>query len=353
MRERRWESQSTVTLDELSALGSRLARHGVTLPAPSQELICYVEELPVASPAEIERLDAWPTEDVTLIRVYDDWRGDYYLLAGDYQARYRQLRARGSYCSVSHPWLIAGEPLQTHYAQSLFWLGARDTHAFVRVRLHTADVITPGETRADDRRGLWLHERQCAFSSAIRGLQLPIALSIEKEQVALHNEDARAMLLCSWPDAFGPCQFEFNRPDALDLLGRASALAATMAGAAVPVRAYLTGFPLEALEQFQATMPPARSIYRCSVHCRFEDVAELARVARDGRLYLTLCEFQTAELLPDAENAWVIIGLVGQQGTFRLELRLNRAPLPEDDMDNWLEALIGQPVVYAPLAPFP
>jgi len=76
----------------------------------------------------------------------------------------------------------------------------------------------------------------------------------------------------------------------------------------------------------------------------------------DGRLYATLCEFQTAALLPDApdaDNAWVIVGMIGQHGHVRMELRLNRAPLPEGRMAGWLEELLGLPVVYAPLPAFP
>jgi len=44
---------------------------------------------------------------------------------------------------------------------------------------------------------------------------------------------------------------------------------------------------------------------------------------------------------------------VGLEGGFKLEVRLNRAPLPEENMAGWLEELLGMPVVYAPLPPFP
>jgi len=36
-----------------------------------------------------------------------------------------------------------------------------------------------------------------------------------------------------------------------------------------------------------------------------------------------------------------------------VEVRLNRAPLPEDDVPGWLEKLLGLPVTYSPLPPFP
>ena len=51
-----------------------------------------------------------------------------------------------------------------------------------------------------------------------------------------------------------------------------------------------------------------------------------------GRLYSTLCEFQTQELMPEGSDASAIIGIVGTAGGFQLEARLNRAPLPEEHM---------------------
>ena len=54
----------------------------------------------------------------------------------------------------------------------------------------------------------------------------------------------------------------------------------------------------------------------------------------------------------DGEDASAIIGIVGSAGGFQLEMRLNRAPLPEEHMAAWLERLLGYSVVYAPLPPF-
>jgi hypothetical protein len=56
--------------------------------------------------------------------------------------------------------------------------------------------------------------------------------------------------------------------------------------------------------------------------------------------------------MPEGEDASAIIGIVGTAGGFQLEVRLNRAPLPEEHMAGWLERLLGMPVVYAPLPPF-
>ena len=358
MRERRWESQTTLTEREWRVVGDRLSRVGLELPAPSTELISYVEEWTVAAADEIDRLSAWHLEDVTLIQVHEQWSGDFYLLAGGYQALYRQLHALGAYCSVSHPLRIDqhAAPLQQHHPQAFLWVGFRDTHAFIRVRLQTNEVVTPGETRADDQRDRWLEERTRAFESAVSMLGLPIRVEVEKGRVALYTTREEAALLCSWPDAFGPCQFEYNINDPLDLLVRAGRLAATSPEPA-QVRAYLTGFDRPSLAAFRSTMAPTRSAYRCSVHCRVDELPDLLTLIEpDGRLYATLCEFQTSALLPDApeaDNAWVIVGMIGQHGRMRMELRLNRAPLPEARMAGWLEDLMGLPVVYAPLPAFP
>src|SRR5438094_15400 len=155
-------------------------------------------------------------------------------------------------------------------------------------------------------------------------------------------------------DSFGPCQFEYNSSDAFEFLVPASRLAATYGGEAATVRAYLTGFSEAALEEFQAVAPRALSAYRCSAHCPLDELPEILQaIAPAGRLYATLCEFQTQHLLPDGAEAYAIVGILGRDGGFQIEVRLNRAPLPEDDMPGWLEKLIGLPVSYSPLPPFP
>jgi hypothetical protein len=57
-------------------------------------------------------------------------------------------------------------------------------------------------------------------------------------------------------------------------------------------------------------------------------------------------------VLPESEDASAIIGIVGINGQFKIEARLNHAPLDEEAMAPWLEQLIGHPVVYAPLPAF-
>ncbi len=133
----------------------------------------------------------------------------------------------------------------------------------------------------------------------------------------------------------------------------ASQLAATCAPEPVGVRAYLTGFSEEALGEFQAIEPSARLTYRCSVHCPLDDLPEIrSAIEPDGRLYATLCEFQTQELIPEGGDASAIIGVVGSNAGFAIEARLNKAPLREELMAGWLERLIGESVVYAPLPAF-
>jgi hypothetical protein len=364
MRERRWESPAGLAFGDVLEIGERLAGLGLAPAVPAKDIICYVEEWTVKTPDELDRLDPWSTEDVTLVHVREGWRGDFFLLAGAYHTVYQRHQDIGTYCSVSHPWRIR-EALHTHHPRAMFWLGFRHAHAFIRIRLHTIEVITPGETRGDDRRGLWLDERQRAFQAAIALLDLPVECRIEQDSVALYPRSLGTPFFCSWPDAFGPCQFEYNSSDAFEFLVPASRLAATWdaaapdapaghQGAPAMVRVYLTGFSEKSLEEFQRVERGGRYAYRCSVHSPLDELPEILQaIVPDGRLYTTLCEFQTQHLVPEGTDASAIIGIVGVNGRFQIEVRLNRAPLPEADMAGWLENLLGMPVTYAPLPPFP
>jgi hypothetical protein len=119
------------------------------------------------------------------------------------------------------------------------------------------------------------------------------------------------------------------------------------------VRAYLTGFSEAALAEFQSIDDHVRSAYRCSVHCPFDELPEVLRaIEPEGRLYATLCEFPTQALVSTGEEASAIIGIVGVRGRFRIEARLNRAPLKEEVMADWLRWLVGYSMVYAPLPAF-
>ena len=352
MRERRWETTYPLTFDQVLAVGRQLASLGLKPAVPTRDVICYVEEWTVDAPQDFDQLDAWSTEDMTLIHVREGWRGDFFLLAGAYHTVYRQHQDVGTYCSVSHPWRLR-EALQLHEQRHMLWIGFRHAHSFIRVRLQTQEVVTPGETRGDRERMRLLDERRAAFLEAIAILELPIETHVEKGAVVLQPSDPTIPFFCSWPDAFGPCQFEYNISDAFQFLVPASKLAATFAPEPAGVRSYLTGFSEEALTEFQTIEPRSRIAYRCSVHCRLDDLPEvLNTIQPDGRLYATLCEFQTQVLLPNADDASAIIGVVGLNGQFQIEARLNRSPLNDDAMVEWLERLIGHPVIYAPLPAF-
>jgi hypothetical protein len=352
MRERRWETTSRVEFGEVLALGERLASVGLNPADPAKDIICYIEEWVVERPDDFDRLDPWPTEDVTLVHVHEGWRGDFFLLAGGYHTVYQRHQGIGTYCSISHPWTIPGR-LRTLHARGMFWLGFRHHHGFIRVRLHTTEVITPGETRTDDQQDLWIEERQQAFSAASAVLQLPITFSLDRGKIMVRATEPNVPFFCSWPDAFGPCQFEYNTADPFEFLVPASQLAATYEGKPATVRAYLTGFSESALEEFQGIAPGAKPAYRCSAHCPLDELPEILRAVEPvGWLYATLCEFQFQQLRPDCEDASAIVGIVGTGGMFQVEVRFNRAPLPECEMGEWLEQLLGLPVHYAPLPPF-
>lgn len=352
MRERRWETATPLTFNRALAVGERLAALGLKPAAPANDVICYVEEWIVEAPDALDQLDPWATEDVTLVHIREQWRGDFFLLAGAYHTVYQRYQDVGTYCSISHPWRVR-EPLRLHDRRHMLWIGFRHAHSFIRIRLQTNAVISPGETRGDAERMDWLDERRAAFLEAITTLELPIETKVEKDMVVVRPLDGSIPFFCSWPDAFGPCQFEYNTTDAFEFLVPASKLAQTFAPEPAAVRAYLTGFSEDALMEFHTIESGARMAYRCSVHCPLDDLPEiLDAIQPEGRLYATLCEFQTQELLPEGEDASAIIGIVGHNGAFHIEARLNRAPLQEDLMAAWLERLIGHAVVYAPLPAF-
>ncbi|MFO0732006.1 MAG: hypothetical protein U0361_13675 [Nitrospiraceae bacterium] len=351
MRERRWETPARLKFSDLLAVGERLGALGLKPTHPAKDVICYVEEWAVESTEEFDRLDPWATEDVTLIHARDAWKGDFFLLSGGYHTIYQRYQDVGTYCSISHPWRIRG-PLRFHQPIAMLWLGFRHTHAFIRVRLHTTEVVTPGETREDASASTG--SMSGGRRSWRRSPRWSCRWRRRWRKAGRRGAGGPATpFFCSWPDAFGPCQFEYNTSDAYEFLVPASKLASTFIPQAANVRAYLTGFSEEALTDFADVPPRAKQLYRCSVHCVLDEVPEvLEAIAPQGRLYTTLCEFQTQELLPDGEDASAIVGIVGAAGGFQLEVRLNRAPLPEDQMAGWLQRLLGYGVVYAPLPPF-
>ncbi|MDR4495785.1 MAG: hypothetical protein R3B74_15490 [Nitrospirales bacterium] len=316
-------------------------------------MIAYVEEWEVSHPQDIQTLDSWVTEDVTLLQVLEQWEGDFFLLAGRYHTVFQNYQSVNTYCSIAHPWTIQ-RPVATLHPQASLWIGFRHTHGFIRVRLHTTEIFTPGESVESPREQFWLVDRQEAFRESIETLDLPIQVDISQQKVVLQTTRPETPFFCSWPDAFGPCQFEFNSPDPFEFLVPGSRLAATWNDEPANIRVYLTGFPEKALVHFTQMMELPNLRYRCSIHCCLEEIVEVEeRLVPRGRIYGSLAEFQTKSHLPEGIDAAAIIGLVGFEGEFRLEIRLNQHPLSRPDTTKWLENLVEYPLIYAPLPAFP
>jgi len=353
MREHRWESQATLTFPDLLRLTETLRNCNLTGMYPEKELIGYIEEWEVTHPEHIGVLAAWPTEDVTLLHLLDHWEGDFFLLAGGYHTVFQRYQSVNTYCSIAHPWRIR-KPLATVQPLAWFWVGFRHTHGFIRVRVQTTEIVAPGESVESPRDQFWLKDRQEAFQEAIELVDLPIQVHLNKTKVLLQTPRTDSPLFCSWPDAFGPCQFELNSPDPYEFLVPGSQLATSMGEQQKNVRVYLTGFSEEALTDFHGTVPNSRLMYRCSIHCRLEEIPEIFELLQaKGRLYGSLAEFQTGMILPNGADAAAIIGMVGFQGQWRLEIRLNLLPLPKSETEQWLEQLVGHSLKYAPLPAFP
>ena len=353
MREQRWESRQSLSFPEVLDLLDRLQAKGLHPVDPEKEGICYIEEWPVPSPETIHRLDQWPLEDVTMVHVLDAWKDDFFLLAGRYHSTFQRYQSVSAYCSISHPWHLSGH-LATLQPLAMFWVGFRHTHSFIRIRFQTSRVIAQGESCDPHQRTIWLEERQAAFHEAIELLDLPIDVSIQKDRITLRNTHEDVPFFCSWPDAFGPCQFEFNSSDPFAFLVPASGLASTHRLPTATVRIYLTGFSRDALNEFKTIEPGVRTIYRCSAHICLTDLpALLDIVGTGGRLYTTVSEFRTQALLPDYPDAAAIVGIMGTGNRYQLEVRLNMMPLPMDQMATWLEELFAYSMTYTPLSPFP
>ena len=353
MREHRWETPSALTFEEVLHITQRLKSAGLSPAYPEKDVIAYIEEWGIANPQGIHALALWPLEDITLIHIFENWTGDFFLLSGQYHTVVQQYQSVNTYCSLCHPWLI-GEHMVTLLPEGMFWLGFRHAHSFIRIRVHTSEIVAPGETWADHQRPMWLTERQSAFLSAIRTLDLPLEPIIDQTQVRVQTPRQETPLFCSWPDAFGPCQIELNSPDVFEFMVPASQLASTYLGQKATVRAYLTGFTEKQLLHFDSFDIPKRSVCRCSIHCVMKELPEILTViGQTGRLYSTLCEFQTSSIIPYGHDSAAIIGIVANQGQFHIEVRLNRYPMNQQETTEWLADLIDKPVVYAPLPAFP
>ena len=61
MRERRWETKTSLSFSQALAVGDRLAALGLRPSAPASDVICYVEEWTVGSLDDFDQLDPWAT----------------------------------------------------------------------------------------------------------------------------------------------------------------------------------------------------------------------------------------------------------------------------------------------------
>ena len=353
LREQRWETQASLSFGEILSLGKRLSSMGLKPAKESTEIICYIEEWKVDGEEEIAKLEPWFIEDVTLVHIRDGWEGDFYLLSGEYHSHYQKFQGVGTYCSISHPWKIKNA-LLTHLPESMFWVGFRHIHGFIRVRLHTREVITPWEKQDEDNKNIWKEERRRAFLEAVQILELPVEVTLENEKLILRSSNPGAALFCSWPDAFGPCQFEYNVSNPFEMIVPASCLAEGYGGGPRTIRSYLTGFSQAALKIFGKIQSSPQLAYRCSAHSELKGLPKILNtVGKKSRLYMTLCEFQTQEVFPNLEDIYAIVGIVCVEGEYKIEVRLNKVSLPKDEMGDWIEKFLMHEVVYAPLPPFP
>jgi hypothetical protein len=313
---------------------------------------CYFEEFWVDRLDEITRLDPWSIEEVTLIEVEEDWNGDFFVLAGQHHELYRAHTTMEAYLSLSHPWRIPDHVnVALHQREAMCWIGFRDTHGFIRVRVVPTEIMTPGEGDQDPRRDQWVSERAEAFSCAIEALELPLFVDWSEGLPTVGSAEPGCRIAGSWPDAFGPCQFEYVVFDRYELLVPAARLVERLGLRPAALRTFLSGWSLEALTEFHRLQAGAKLLYRGFVHAPLADLAAItAAVAPSGRALATLCEFRTPDLLPGAREAYAVIGVIGSRDGFTVEIRLNRMPLPADRTGAWLTELVGVPVVYTPMS---
>lgn len=350
MHERRWESESEVPFDEVVSLRNRLKGRGLAVKGIDQEIACYLEEFRIDHLSEIDRLSPWMIEEMTLVQINDRWEGDFFVLAGEHHDLYRSNPCTESYLSLSHPWRIpAGRGLKMHQQEAMFWIGFRDTHGFIRVRIAPREIITPWERRGEGERMTWVGERVSAFSEAIDLLELPLLVRLGKGSFTILSTDSSSVVSSSWPDAFGPCQFEYVVLDRYELLVPAARLVSKTGTRPGLVRTFLSGFPRDVLEQFHRLQPQSTMLYRGYIRGVLEDLPEIVRsIQPHGRALVNICEFATREIAP-GEEAHAVVGIIGSRSGFGIEVRLNRAPLPEEAMGAWLNELIGLPMRYSPL----
>jgi hypothetical protein len=352
MREHRWETRETFDFDDMLRLCRRLEARGLAVRPADRLGACYVEDFWVDRPEDLARLGAWPIEETTLIEVDESWAGDFFVLAGKHHELYREHASMEAYLSLSHPWRISPHVnVALHQREAMCWIGFRDTHGFIRVRVVPTEIVTPGEGGLDPRRDQWVSERAEAFGLAIEALELPLFVDWSEGLPMVGSAEPGCRIAGSWPDAFGPCQFEYVVLDRYELLVPAARLVERLGLRPAVLRTFLSGWSSAALAAFHRLQPASKLLYRGFVHAPLTDLPAIASaVAPRGRVLATLCEFRTLDLLPGAPDAYAVIGAMGARDGFLIEIRLNRKPLSDGETETWIEALVGVPVAYTPLS---
>jgi len=259
-----------------------------------------------------------------------------------------------AYLSICHLCQISSPPkVRFHNPEVLFWIGFRDTHGFIRVRIVPNLITTPGEKDRAPDSAAWLAERAAIFSHIVAELGLPIAVERNTNSVTLFSTDPASLLSVTWPDAFGPCQMEYVVTDRYSLLVPASRFVSMVGFPASTLRIFLSGFPANRLEEFRQLLHPSSLSYRGFLQAPLTDLPEvISAIAPIGMGLINLSDFQTRRLIPDGKEAEGVLGVIGDRNGYRLEVRLNLLPLALSDMRAALEGVIGVPMDYSPLPLF-
>ena len=352
MRERRWESRATFKFSEVMSVCLGLRNLGIPVKTGHEEFACYLEEFWVDHLEEIDRLGSWPIDEVTLVEIDDEWAGDFFLLAANHHELYRQRAQGEEYLSIAHAWQVPNPlKIRLHQREAMFWIGFRALHAFVRLRVGPLEVITPGERRGDGHRYDWIAERAAMLCSAIEVLGLPIKVEWGEDVLSVSGGEPAGAVASSWPDAFGPCQIEYTFPDRYELLVPSARFVSELGKRPSTLKTFLSGCPRGVIKEFHELQPTSKLMYRGYIHARLADLSAIIEASGPtGRVIASVSEFQTGRFLGGREDAYAVVAVIGNLSGFKVEIRLNRAPLPEEGMAEWLESLLGIPLVYAPLA---
>ena len=351
MREHRWESRFPFTFPELLALCERLRKTGVKTREWREVRACYFDEFRINDLGTVERLSPWILDELTLVETNTGWDGDFFLLAGRHHEIFRTHERMEAYLSLCHLWKITlPGPPRYHESEAMIWIGYRDTHTFIRIRLVPVTIIAPGEARPPSEQNGWLKERAEIFACAIEELGLPIRTGMSDDSVTLQSADPSALVSSTWPDAFGPCQFEFVVSDKYALLVPASRFVSRYGLSRSKLRVFISGFPVEALEKFRSLQPESELFYRGFIQASINDLPEvIAATEPSGKALINLCDFEIAGYLGPDWPGEGVIGLMGDEGGYKIEIRLNRMPLSLGEAGKRLEEWTADQLVYAPL----